>query len=126
MLQDSEQGAESAGAAGNNDPSRIEGDGPVSLPPIPMSSLAAPADLGEGGLASLTAAWEESGTGAPLGGYSEDDECVGWLGIGGWGCVCLLLNEPLLLFAQGGPAGGGEGTANAGAQDRPVGPGGGV
>lgn len=89
MLQDSEQGAESGGGvAGNNDPSRIEGDGPVSLPSIPMSSLAAPADLGEGGLASLTAAWEESGRGAPLGGYNEDDECVGWTLEGGF--VCLL------------------------------------
>lgn len=60
---------------GGNEPGRVEGDGPVSLPPIPMSSLAAP-DLGEGGdggLASLTAAWEGSGS-APLGGYSEDDE----------------------------------------------------
>lgn len=56
-----------------SDPIRPE-DAPVSLPRIPMSSLATPdLDEGTGELASLTAAWE-AGVDAPLGGYSEEDE----------------------------------------------------
>ncbi len=47
---------------------------PVSLPKIPMSSLAIPAEEeGESGLEALTAAWE--GAAAPVAGeYSEEDE----------------------------------------------------
>lgn len=57
----------------SSDPIRPE-DAPVSLPRIPMSSLATPdLDEGTGELASLTAAWEAGGD-APLGGYSEEDE----------------------------------------------------
>lgn len=73
----------SSGAAGAGDQQHSQPQPPpVSLPPIPMSSLANPlleeaaaAGGDSSGLDALTAAWES--TAVPLGGYSEDDECVG-------------------------------------------------